>query len=240
MGAFENKGVKTMIKIGIVDDGAGIFPTLNKLKQVISANFVCHILNDKFPLGGIRGYELFDIGEKAIRNMEALQCDVVVFSSVALSSCCLKKLSQKTKLDLYGCEAPILHASTYTANNVLVIGDKYVTKNISLPNVIAKNLEQFPYLAETCDERAIVRYITDELDELDGTFDCIALASSSMNMYKNCFSRVFPNVQIFDSLEGVARKIRKKYKKLPKEESTFEYLDGNNCDISEKYNFFIE
>lgn len=228
-----------MIKIGIADDGVGIFPTLNKLKQVISANFVCEIVGGK-PLGSAKGYELFKVGESVLKNMEDMQCDVVVFSSVALSSCCLKKLSQKTALDLYGCEAPVLHASTYTAKSVLVVGDRYVTQNINLPNVIAREMPQFPLLAQTGDERAIVRYICDELDELDGAFDCIALASSCMNMYKTCFSRVFPNVQIFDSLEGVARKIRKKYKKLPKEESTFAYIDEQNRDISEKYRYFIE
>ncbi|MCM1395835.1 MAG: hypothetical protein NC132_07015, partial [Corallococcus sp.] len=101
-------------------------------------------------------------------------------------------------------------------------------------------LPQFSDLAETADERAITRYIGDELDTGDKKFDCIALASSCMNAYRSCFSRVFPNVQIFDSLEGVARKMRKKYKKIPKEESVATYIDGANADISQKYGFFIE
>jgi len=61
-----------------------------------------------------------------------------------------------------------------------------------------------------------------------------------MNMYRSCFARVFPNVQIFDSLEGVARKIRKKYKKTVKEESSFVFIDGKNRNIAEKYAYFIE
>lgn len=229
-----------MLKIGIIDDGVGIFPTLNKLKQTVSANYVCKILDDKFPLSDKRGTELFSIGKSAVCSMEEIGCDVIVLSSIALASRCCKFLAEGCSAQLYGCEAPILHSSTYTANKVLVVGDRYVTQNLNMPNVISSYLPQFPYLAETADERAIVRYITDTLDCYEGTFDCIALASSCMNAYRSCFSRVFPNVQIFDSLEGVARKIRKKYKKLPKDESTVIYVDSKNGDISQKYNFFIE
>lgn len=229
-----------MLKICIIDDGVGVFPTLNKLKQSVSANYVCKILSDRFPLGTKRGSELFDIGKNALNEAEQEGFDVVVFSSIALSHCCYKKLSQTASAAFFSSEAPIMHSSMYTASKVLAVGDRYVTQNLNLPNVIACHLPEFYTFAETGDERSIVSYLNDNLGVYEGKFDCIALASSSMNMYKSCFSRVFPNVQIFDSIEGVARRIRKKYKKMPKDESTFTYLDGKNNDITEKYAFFIE
>lgn len=229
-----------MLNICIIDDGVGVFPTLNKLKQAVSANFVCKILSDKFPLGTKRGGELFDIGRNALNDAEQSGCDVVVFSSIALSHCCFKRLSQTANVAFFSSEAPVMHSSTYTASKVLAVGDRYVTQNMNLPNVIPCYLPDFYALAETGDEREIVRYLNDALSAYEGKFDCIAVAASCMNMYKSCFSRVFPNVQIFDSLEGVARRIRKKYKKLPKDESTFLYVDEKNNDISEKYSFFIE
>ena len=229
-----------MLTIGIVDDGIGAYPTLSKLRQVVSANFICMICDQHFPLGNCKGSELFSIGNAALNKLTEMGCDAVVFSSVALSSRCFKPLLQSSSVALFGCDAPVMHASTYTASNVLVVGDRFVTRAQSLPNVIAREMHDFPALAEAGDERAIVKYISESVESLYGQFDCIALANSSMNMYKHCFSRVFPNVQIFDSLEGVARRIRKKYKKVPKDEGTCSVVDVDGNTFCEKYAFFLE
>ena len=230
-----------MLTLGIVDDGVGLIPTLTKLKQVVSANYVCLLTLDHFPLGNKSGKELYGVGATAVDKFVELGCDAVVLSSVALSSRCLKPLTlAHPELSLFGCEAPVMHASTYTASRVLVVGDKFVTRSVNLSGVITVAMPDFPALAEVGDERTIVRYVSECCEQLYGQFDCIALANSSMNMYKHCFSRVFPNVQIFDSLEGVARRIRKKYKKMPKEDSTVTLLDLNGNEITEKYSIFLE
>ena len=229
-----------MLTIGIVDDGIGAYPTLNKLRQVVSANFICMIVEQSFPLGNCNGSELLKIGSSALNKLTEMGCDAVVLSSVALSSRCFKPLTANSPVDLFGCDAPVMHASTYTASKVLVVGDRFVTRAQTLPNVLAREMRDFPTLAEQGSERAIVNYISESVESLYGQFDCIALANSSMNMYKRCFSRVFPNVQIFDSLEGVARRVRKKYKKTPKEEGSATVVNANGEDFGEKYAFFLE
>ena len=229
-----------MLTIGIVDDGIGAYPTLSKLKQVANCNYICMINDTRFPLGNCNGSELIKIGSNALNKLAEMGCDAVVFSSVALSSRCLKPLFATSPVDLFGCDAPVMHASTYTASNVLVVGDRFVARSQNLGNVIAREMGDFPVLAEAGDERAIVKYISESVESLYGQFDCIALANSSMNMYKHCFSRVFPNVQIFDSLEGVARRIRKKYKKLPNAEGSVRVVDANGEPFGEKYAFFLE
>ena len=230
-----------MLTIGIVDDGVGIFPTLTKLKQVVSARFVCQILSEHFPLGNKSGKELYEVGFNSVKKLTELGCDAVVLSSVALSSRCLRPLLlAHPELTIFGCDAPVMHASTYTASNVLVVGDRFVTRSVNLSGVIVEAMPEFPALAEVGDERAIVGYVSECCERLYGQFDCIALANSSMNLYKRCFSRVFPNVQIFDSLEGVARHVRKKYKKFPKDESTVTLIDVSGNEISEKYSIFLE
>ena len=229
-----------MLTIGIVDDGIGAYPTLNKLRQVVSANFICMICDEHFPLGNCNGGQLLSVGSAALAKLAEMGCDAVVFSSVALSSRCFKPLSATSPVALFGCDAPIMHASTYTASNVLVVGDNFVTRAQNLPSVIAREMRDFPVLAEQGDERAIVNYISQNVESLYGQFDCIALANSSMNVYKHCFSRVFPNVQIFDSLEGVARRIRKKYKKVPKEDGAVTVVNANGEAFGEKYAFFLE
>ena len=229
-----------MLTIGVVDDGIGAYPTLVKLKQAVSANFICMILDKRFPLGNYNGGELFAIGKSAVNKLAEMGCDAVVLSSVALSSRCFKPLSGTAQVDLFGCDAPVMHASTYTASSVLVVGDRFVTRAQNLPSVIARQMPEFPTLAEAGQEREIVRYISDSVENLYGQFDCIALANSSMNMYKHCFSRVFPNVQIFDSLEGVARRIRKKYKKSPNGEGVTAVVDADGAPFGEKYAYFLE
>lgn len=229
-----------MLTIGIIDDGLGAYPTLSKLKQAVSADFVCMLVESCFPLGEKRGRELFSVGENAVDYLKRIGCDAVVLSSIALSSCCFKKLSSACDITVFGSEAPVMHASTYTASSVLAVGDRYALKNVTLGGVISCPLPEFPEIAKTFDERRIVEYITENLERYDGRFDCIALANSSMNFYRRCFSRVFPNVQIFDSLEGIARRVRKKYKKLPKEEGSVTVINEKGEDVSARYPFFTE
>lgn len=230
-----------MLTIGIVDDGIGAYPTLNKLRQSTPCNYICMINDQNFPLGNCNGAQLLSIGSAAVTKLVQMGCNAVVLSSVALASRCFKPLTQQFgDVDIFGCDAPVMHASTYTASNVLVVGDKFVTRAQNLPNVIAVEMRDFPILAETGTERDVVKYISDTIENLYGQFDCIALANSSMNGYKHCFSRVFPNVQIFDSLEGVARRIRKKYKKLNKDEGSCTVVNANGESFGEKYAFFLE
>lgn len=229
-----------MLTVGLVDDGIGFAPTLAKLKQVVSARFIC-LVSSQFPLGNCNARQLITVGSNALNKLVELGCDAVVFSSVALSSRCVKPLTlSNPDLAIFGCDAPVMHASTYTASQVLVVGDSFAVKSQTLSGIIPIPMPDFPILAEAGDEREIVRYVSACCEHLYGQFDCIALANSSMNMYKHCFSRVFPNVQIFDSLEGVARKIRKKYRKFPKEDSIVMVIDDNGVEISEKYSIFLD
>lgn len=228
-----------MISIGVVDDGVGFAPTLNKLKQVVSAEFICVICGDDFPLGDKSGTQLMSVGVKAINLLADMGCKAAVLSSVSLTSRCLRSL-QGNAIALFGCDAPVLHASTYTASRVLLVGDVFALRNQTMSGLITVPMPEFPILAEEGNERQIVRYISDLCECFSGQFDCIALANSSMNLYKHCFSRVFPNVKIFDSLEGVARRIRKTYKKERREDSFCRVIDLQGNDIGEKYTFFTE
>ncbi|MCH5156713.1 MAG: hypothetical protein J1G02_02415 [Clostridiales bacterium] len=230
-----------MLTVGIVDDGIGFVPTLTKLRQVVSAHFICMVDSGLFPLGNCNSAQLMTVGSHALAKLTELGCDAVVFSSVALSSRCLRPLTfAHPDATIFGCDAPVLHASTYTASRVLVVGDRFAVGSITLSGIIPVPMPDFPTIAESGDERDVVRYISECCEPFYGQFDCIALANSSMNVYKHCFSRVFPNVHIFDSLEGVARKIRKKYRKFSKDDSFVNVIDANGADISEKYSIFLD
>ncbi len=227
-----------MLSIGIIDDGVGFAPTFNKLRQTVSAEFTCIICDEAFPLGEQNASRLISIGNKAVQLCKQLGCNAAVLSSVALSRM-LKPLSAAS-VDLYGCDAPVMHGLTYTASNVLLVGDSFALRNQSLTGVIPVAMPQFPFFAEADDERAIIKYISEKCEPHTGQFDCIAFANSSMNLYKHCFARVFPNVKLFDSLEGVARRIRKNYKKYPRDDSTGRVINLDGVDISEKYAIFID
>ena len=231
-----------VLKILIVDDGVGAFATLSKLRYALSAHYVVHVLNQSFPLCEKTHKQLMMLAQRELQFAKEEQCDVVVFSSIALSMATVKTLSATSETPLFGCEAPILHASTYTASQVLLAGDAFSARLARrYPNVISVPLKDFPHLAESgASEREIANYVSDNVERYSGTFDCIALGSSSMNLYKHCFFRVFPNAQIFDSLEGVARKLRKKYKKYVNTEISVQVLGEQGESLMEKYNFFID
>lgn len=228
-----------MLTIGILDDGVGIFPTYYKLKQVVSAEFICEIYS-KAPFATLNREQMYNESRQAVERLVSLGCDAIVLSSVSLSSFLYKRLQSICSVPLFSSDAPVMHASTYTASGVLVAGAGAVVNRLSSPTVTPCPMDDFYSLAEDGNERQIVEYIERELSPYDGAFDCIALADSSMNVYKRCFSRAVPNVHIFDSLEGVARRIRKKYKKSSKEESTCTLIDHNGEAISEKYAIFLE
>ncbi len=228
------------MQIGIVDDGLGFVPALAKLRQAVSAEFVCLVCGEHFPLGNQSGALLMSVGTQAVRKLRQMGCDAVVFSSVALSSRCFKAFSSLPDVRVFGCEPPVLHGLTYTASNVLLVGDPFALRNQTLGGVLTVPMPQFAQLAEEGNERSIVEYVSELCEPFGGQFDCIALANSAMNLYKHCFARVFPGVKLFDSLEGVARRIRKTYKKQPREEGSFRVIDLDGNDIREKYTFFID
>lgn len=230
------------MKIAIIDDGAGAFATLNKLKYSVSADYVVYVLDAHFPLGQLNKAQLVQIAKDAFDKAVQDGCNIVVFSSIALSITGAKQISPPPEITLFGCEAPVLHASTYTASQVLVAGDRYTAQFAKrFPNVIPLSLPDFTILAETsCDDKKIVDYIAERAERYYGSFDCIALANSSMNLYKHCFSRVFPNAQIFDSLEGVARKLRKKFRKNAHENCTLTIVGEKDEDLAQKYKFFTD
>ena len=226
-----------MVTIGIVDDGVGIFPTLYKLKQVVPCNIVALISSDNFHT--LDKHKLCTLAEKYVEVLKSRGCDCVVFSSVDLSMASYKYLVGQTDYPIFGCEAPINHATTYTISNVLVCGGPKV-KYVRQPNVIPCPLPDFPMLAEMGNIKNIVEYIRQTTAPFDGQFDCIALAHSTMNLYKNCFARVFPNVQIFDSLDGVARRVRKRYKKYAKDDGDVTLMDPSGNDICSKYANYLQ
>ena len=227
-----------MLKIGIIDDGVGIFATYYKLKQAVSADFVCLISDTRFV--NMPRERMLAAGADMTARLNALGCGVIVLSSVPLSVLAYKRLQAVCACPLYSSEPPVLHASAYTASGVLVAGDKRVVNRLSSSTVLPCAMDEFPAFAESGSEREIVEYIERKLVPYDGSFDCIALADSAMNAYKRCFSRVCPNVQIFDSLEGVARRIRKKYKKSAREEGSCTVIDQNGAVIGEKYALFLQ
>lgn len=228
------------MKILIVDDGVGAFPTLNKLCRCLPADYTVLVLGNLFPIGALSPKQCYDAARNVLKSADNF--DAVVFSSVALSAVTVKTLATQSSVPLFGCDIPLLHAGTYTASQVLAVGDGLVVQQAKrYPNAIPLTLPNFPFLAESgADEREIVAYVAENAEKYSGSFDCIALGNSSMNLYKNCFSRVFPNVRIFDGLDGVARKMRKIFKKSKDAESTVHVFDENWQDLSKKYNFFIE
>ena len=230
------------MKIAIIDDGVGAFATLNKLKYQISADYCVYVLDAHFPLGSHNKSQLVHLAQCAYERAIQDGCNAVVFSSINLAITGGKQITPPPEIALFGCEAPIVHASTYTASKVLVVGDGFTAQlNRRFSNVIFLAMPEFPLLAESfADDKTVVNYIAEKAEQYSGTFDCIAIGNSSMNLYKHCFSRVFPNTQIFDSLEGVARKLRKRYKKNTHDGSTVTVISEKGEDLAEKYKFFTD
>lgn len=223
-----------MVKIGVIDDNAGGMYLLGKLRQTLPCNYE-FVLADKPFVGG--GRALFARAEALTKTLFSRGCDAVVYSSVALAYVG-RALSVRGN-SVYYCETPVLHSATYTVSNVLVATcDPSAT--FPSDNTITVVMPRFVELAEAGNEQQIVDYIRECADKYSGSFDCIALGHSSMNNYKRCFKRVFPNAQVFDSVDGVVRRLRKKYRKNIKDDGVCVILDEDFNDLTEKYSYFLE
>lgn len=224
------------MKIFLFDDGVGIFATLCKLKYSVAADYIAYILDEQFPLGEKSPSQLSAIAADCCKKAFSLGAEGVVLSSAALSCC------SRGGENVFRCDPPVLHASAYTASKVLVCGETAAVNAAGrFAGVIPLPMPRFPLLAEQGASRNdIAKYVSQCAEPLCGAFDCIALAGSSLSLYKSCFCSVFPNLHVFDSLDGVTRRIRKKYKKCANDESTVQLVSQSGADVSQKYRFFME
>lgn len=224
-----------MLTIGVVDDNLGGVYLLGKLRAALPTNYMC-VVCDK-PFVGARRM-LFERVEDIVGRLKSRGCDVVVLSSVALAFVG-RALSARGN-NVFYCETPVMHAATYTISNILVASCDKADVKQSPDNVINVYMPDFVSLAADGNEQKMVDYISSCAECYSGQFDCIALGHSSMNGYKRCFKRVFPNAQIFDSVDGVVRRMRKKYRKYCKEEGTVTILDEDMQDVTDKFSAFMQ
>ena len=219
-----------MLTIGVVDDNIGGLYLASKLRAALPCNYIC-LLCAK-PFGGAKR-KMFERAEECVDKLQSAGCDAVVLAPVALGFVG-RALSQRGR-NVYYCETPILHAATYTVSNILVVSCDEQRDKLPVDNVISVYMPRFTELAEAGNEQNMVDYIAECAEGHSGQFDCIALGHSSMNGYKRCFKRVFPNAQVFDSVDGVVRRMRKKYRKHCKDDGELTVVDDDWNDVTDKY-----
>ena len=73
-----------MLKIGIIDDCVGIFTTYYKLKQAVSADFICMLSDIRFA--DMPRDTLIAASCDMTKRLTDLGCDAIVLSSVSLSA----------------------------------------------------------------------------------------------------------------------------------------------------------
>lgn len=231
-----------MIKIGLIDDGAGICAATAKIMRCLSADCVAMIADT--PFSGLSLSELASLAVTSAEKLQAVGCDAVVICSQAMTYAAKRRTFP---LPTYFCETPVLHSATYTASNVVVFGDRYSFRQVKIPNAIVIDAEKFSEIALTCSDKQIADYIEKTLAPYEGQFDCIALSDGLMSLKAECFNMAFPSVRVFDSVDGVVRKLKKAFNKQVKRqrakggyEPSVKFVNGSCEEIVANYSEFFE
>lgn len=199
-----------MLTLGFIDDGIGVCAAIGKVARQLPCKCIA-LVPRNYSFVGKRTSELNCFGTDAVSTLFSLGCNGVVFSSCLLSLLCKRSFLQNPSV--YFCEVPLLHASSYTASSVVVFAEKPLLRTLRYGTAIAVDSHGFDGVADTGNQRQICNFIEDKLRPHFGKFDCIALSSGSMSLNKSCFKMACPNVQIFDCFDGVARKLKRNFRK---------------------------
>ncbi|MBQ3067108.1 MAG: hypothetical protein IJD18_03660 [Clostridia bacterium] len=214
--------------IAVVDNNLGLYPTMEKLHYVTGHNCV-GVLWEQTER------DFCAMLEQSKRVVENLDVSAVVLGNPQFAHACQSQVDGQF---VFGCDAPVLHALTYTASNVLLCADGatcHFYKRKNLANLLC--LDCSPMLHNNfynSKNRQVCQTVCSLVDGVDGRFDCIVFAHSNLNLYKTFFQQCYPNVKLFDNLEGVARKLKKRLKKGNRDGQNF-VLAPNGEKITEMF-----
>lgn len=231
------------LKIAIADSGAGGINLLKKLYYTLPAHYVYFADLKNFPYGNKGAHELYQIGKAIVERF--LDFDAVVFACNTMSQNCLSALQNAfPNKKIIGCTPPVNQASTYTANNFVLLATPSTIKATKrLPYcAIPLGAEELASLVENNQKDSeILAYLEQLFATVDKPFDCIVLGCTHYSSLKTLLYRMYPAIKIFDSVDGVANRIKKTFKSRIRGQNVFSTVQFESFDdnLLEKYSKII-
>ncbi len=205
-----------MKNVLLIDSGSG---GVNILKECVKVSPYCNYLlycdHENMPYGEKSKAELIEITEKNLQKIRSFfKFDIVIFACNTLTATVIDEMRERYKNITFIGTVPAIKPALneFEEKDILLIATKTTIKNNKLIGKYRDSEIRFKALSR------LAPLIDEHLDELDliypylkrqlsGDFKALVLGCTHYTAVEKIIKEIKPNVKIFDSANGVARRL---------------------------------
>lgn len=205
-----------MKNVLLIDSGSG---GVNILKECVKVcpycNYLLYCDHENMPYGEKSKAELIEITEKNLQKIHSFfKFDIVIFACNTLTATVIDEMREKYKNITFIGTVPAIKPAVleFEEKDILLIATKTTIKNNKLIGKYRNSEIRFKALSR------LAPLIDEHLDELDliypylkrqlsGDFKALVLGCTHYKAVEKIIKEIKPNVKIFDSANGVARRL---------------------------------
>ena len=226
-----------MKNVLLIDSGSG---GVNILKECVKvcpySNYLLYCDHENLPYGEKSKAELLELTEKNLQKIHSFfKFDIVIFACNTLTATVIDEMREKYKNITFIGTVPAIKPALneFKEKDILLIATKTTIKNNKLIGKYRNSEIKFKALSR------LAPLIDEHLDELDliypylkrqlsGDFKALVLGCTHYKAVEKIIKEIKPNVKIFDSANGVARRLLSFM-----QDRTFGYQVQMYCENSE-------
>ena len=210
-------------KIGVFDSGIGGLNILAKLEKILPGeDFIYYGDSKNCPYGTKSQDELMNICCRIVDYFKKCGCKLVVIACNTATTRCMKELRKLyPELIFVGTVPAVKMACDNNCHNTLVLATDGTIASERVHELVRdnKNNDQNIYLIactglaeaiEAKDNKLIDKVLFNHLSEyLDKNIDSVVLGCTHYPWARENILKLFPDVLIFDGIDGVAREVKR-------------------------------
>lgn len=205
-----------MKNVLLIDSGSG---GVNILKECVKvcpySNYLLYCDHENLPYGEKSKAELIEITEKNLQKIRSFfKFDIVIFACNTLTATVIDEMREKYKNITFIGTVPAIKPALneFKEKDILLIATKTTIKNNKLIGKYRNSEIKFKALSRLA---PLIDKHLDELDliypylkrQLSGDFKALVLGCTHYKAVEKIIKEIKPNVKIFDSANGVARRL---------------------------------
>ena len=205
-----------MKNVLLIDSGSG---GVNILKECVKVcpycNYLLYCDQENLPYGEKSKAELLELTEKNLQKIHSFfKFNIVIFACNTLTATVIDEMREKYKNITFIGTVPAIKPALneFEEKDILLIATKTTIKNNKLIGKYRDSEIKFKALSK------LAPLIDEHLDELDliypylkrqlsGDFKALVLGCTHYTAVEKIIKEIKPNVKIFDSANGVARRL---------------------------------
>ena len=205
-----------MKNVLLIDSGSG---GVNILKECVKvcpySNYLLYCDHENLPYGEKSKAELIEITESNLQKIHSFfKFDIVIFACNTLTATVIDEMREKYKNIIFIGTVPAIKPAVleFKEKDILLIATKTTIKNNKLIGKYRNSEIRFkalnklaPLIDKHLDEsEKIIPYLK---KYLQGDFKALVLGCTHYKAVEKIIKEIKPNVKIFDSANGVARRL---------------------------------